>query len=118
MPIRERHESVKTRGCTRRNAVEAHRKRASGEVVGTQHPSELREEPADRPVLVRSFPKSENGVNSRSRVRTIAQVYRGQSEVVGWPVPHVHGMIKSLQQNDERIFGLILFFFGHHPPRR
>src|SRR5262245_18829189 len=84
LPVGERYETVKTRGCSHRGAVEAHCKRAAGEVVGTQIPCGLHVERADRPVLVRAFRNSENGVDQRSRVRTITQVYSGQAEVVGW----------------------------------
>src|ERR1700730_14593612 len=76
-PVGERHETVKTRRCTRRDAVEAHRKRASREVVGAQIPCELNVEVAVRPVLVRVFRKSEDRVDPRSRVRTITQIYCG-----------------------------------------
>src|SRR5437879_4902701 len=81
LPVGERHETVKTRWCTHRNGVETHRKRTSWQVVGTQLPSELNVELADRRVLVVAFQNSENGVDPRFCVEAIIQVYRGQAEV-------------------------------------
>src|SRR6478609_8631835 len=60
---------------------EAHRKRASGDVVGTQIPVELHVKVADSLVLVLVTRNSPNGVDLRSRVRTIVQVHRGQAEI-------------------------------------
>src|SRR5258705_11388840 len=76
-PVREGHEIIKTRRCTRRNAVKAHRKRASGEAVSAQIPCDLKVEVADRLVLVRVFRNPEDRVDPRSRVRTITQIYGG-----------------------------------------
>ena len=96
----------------RSRSREAHRKRASGDVVGTQLPDELHVEVADRLVRVRVARSSADGVDLRRRVRAITQVHRGQAEVG----PMNHGLIEPLQQDDERIGGRSLSL-RPHPPR-
>src|ERR1700730_1227814 len=94
---------------------EAHRKRASGDVVGTQGRlcnAELHVKVADSVVHVRVTRDSANGVDLRFRVRTITQVHLGQAEVGSVN----YGLIDSLQQEDERIVGHSVAL-GHHPPR-
>ena len=59
---------------------EAHRKRTSREVVGTQIPRrELHVKVADCLFLVLVTGSSANGVDLRCRIRTIIQVDRGQA---------------------------------------
>src|SRR5437762_2238422 len=65
LSVVERHETVKTWRCTCRNVVEAHRNRASGQVIGTQTPCELHVEGANCPVLVLAFTRSKNWVDFR-----------------------------------------------------
>ena len=80
---------------------EAHRKRASRDVVGTQIPGELHVKVADRLLVVLVTGNSANGVDLRCRVRPIIQVHHRQAEVGSFD----HGLIESLQQDDERIVG-------------
>src|SRR5437016_6110611 len=68
LPVRERHKTVISRGCPRGNGVEAHRNRTSGEVVGTQIPSGLQVEGANRLVLALATRNSEKGVDLCTRI--------------------------------------------------
>ena len=57
-------------------SCEAHRKRASGDVVGTQIPVELHVEVSNRLVLVLVTRSSAYGVDLHCRVRTVTKVHR------------------------------------------
>src|SRR4029077_8637915 len=75
--------------------------------VGTQIAGwDLHVEVADRLVRLRTNRNSADGEDLRFHVRTIIQVHHGQAEVGTVN----HGLIESLQQDNERIAGR----FGHH----
>ena len=92
---------------------EAHRKRASRDVVGTQVPGgELHVKVADCLFLVLVTGSSANGVDLVFHVGTIIQVHHRQAEVGSFN----HGsFIESLQENDERIVGHGISL-RHDPP--
>ncbi|PYM53875.1 MAG: hypothetical protein DMD77_25250 [Candidatus Rokuibacteriota bacterium] len=66
-----------------------------------------------------------DGVDLRHQVRTIIQVHPGPVQAEVGPASDRHGLIESIQQEDERIFGhrvtlasvILSLSLGHHPPR-
>src|SRR5438105_5693658 len=94
---------------------ELHCDGATGQLIGAQTPVELHEEIADRCVpaaVVVSTLDSENGVDFRRRIRSVAQIHRGQAEVG----PVSHWVIDTFEQQNEGIAWHVRF--ARHYRRR
>src|SRR5215469_13613620 len=90
LPIWKRHEAVETGGCSWGRIKKLHRNGTAGKIIGTEISIGLDIEGADGFLLIVHAVNTEDWVDLRLGIRTIAQTYGGEVEVVGWPSSNWH----------------------------